>query len=62
MAGAGSGSKKKRAWRTRKPLDPTAPLTEDRLIDILTRVPYKSLCRCRLDDATSSIVTLSKHS
>jgi hypothetical protein len=51
MADAGSGSKKKRAWRTRKPPNPMAPLTDDVLVDILTRVPYKSLCRCRLDDA-----------
>jgi hypothetical protein len=54
-----SGSKKKRA---RKPPDPTVPLTDDLLVDILTRVSYMSLCRCWLDDATSSIVILSKHS
>ncbi|TKW29099.1 hypothetical protein SEVIR_3G373600v4 [Setaria viridis] len=45
MMTGGSGSKK-RARRTRKP-DPTALLTDDLLVEILARVPYRSLCRCR---------------
>ncbi|KAL6623564.1 hypothetical protein ACP70R_033443 [Stipagrostis hirtigluma subsp. patula] len=43
MAG-GSSSKKKRRGRRR---NPAAELTDDLLVDILSRVPYKSLCRFR---------------
>ncbi|CAL4899154.1 unnamed protein product [Urochloa decumbens] len=46
MAG-GSGSKKRKARRTRTPgPDPTALLTDDLLVEILARVPYRSLRRC----------------
>ncbi|CAN6351815.1 unnamed protein product [Urochloa humidicola] len=46
MAG-GSGSRKRKARRTRRPgADPTALLTDDLLVGILARVPYRSLRRC----------------
>jgi hypothetical protein len=43
----GSASKKRKSRRTRRPdPDPTAPLTDDLLIEILALAPYRSLRRC----------------
>ncbi|CAL4906502.1 unnamed protein product [Urochloa decumbens] len=46
MAGS-SGARKRKARRTRRPgPDPTALLTDDLVLEILARVPYRSLRRC----------------
>ena len=43
---AGGSSSKKRVRRKRKP-NPATQLTDDLLVEILSRVPYRSLCRFR---------------
>jgi len=43
---AGGSSSRKRVRRKRKP-NPATQLTDDLLVEILSRVPYRSLCRFR---------------
>ncbi|KAG2652667.1 hypothetical protein PVAP13_1NG400000 [Panicum virgatum] len=48
----GGSSSKKRRWRKRKlkqerKPNPATQLTDDLLVEILSRVPYRSLCRFR---------------